>query len=214
MSNQAIKQLYCGGEGSGKTVRARHEARSEKRLVTLDVNGTIEAWPEEVIVYNRAQLVAALKSLSGKSFKILYRVDEAREPASLVLDFTARALKAVGGAALFIDETETYVPRSGHKLSDVAYALAKRARHGAPIPLYLTAQKPTELHDVMRNNVSRIVFFDNDEAAAVDYFYKKTRRFLKRAEFDKLLNSLGKFEALEYVRGRKKLVKLKKIKIT
>ena len=219
MSNDAKKRLYIGPEGCGKTTLALRDARREKILLILDLNR------QDGLTRNVNHVISASDPYDAKIslLRCFENVDRRKKrhitwqvpvtmPAPDALDFAIRVLNSIGGGALFPDETESFIHAS-KKLEGRAYTLAKRARHLNPIPLYMTCHKPTELHNVVRTNVHKMCFFDTDDSNGLEFFVKKCRRYHKRDDALKLLNSSKEYEFIQFERGEKPK-KMKKIKNT
>lgn len=216
MANEAPKTLAIGGEGSGKTFLQLRLSRNEKHLVILDLNEQADLGQGARVVRDKAGFLGAMRDMhraksQKKPFRICWHVS-AYECPRAALAFTIRALTAMGGAALFLDESESFIPVQ-NKLTPEAFVLAKRARHISPIPLYMTAHKPMELHNKFRTNLTSIMFFYAEDAGTIEFLRKKKALFHKTADVNKLLKSLGKFEYL-LDEKQKPLKKMKKIKNT
>lgn len=219
MSNDARKRLYVGPEASGKTTLALRDARREKHLVILDLNrqDSLARGSHVVIAYNSAvkskrALLDALRSLDrSQKMHITWQVPESLCPSE-ALELVLRAINAIGGAALLIDETETFIPAKKNLTQNVM-TMAKRARHKNPMPVYMTAQKPTELHHIIRNNVWEMYVFKLFEGNAIDFFTARCKLFLKPVEALNLLKSLGNYEYI-FMGHNEKPKKMKKIKNT
>lgn len=219
MSNNAKKRLYVGGEGSGKTTLALYEARKEKHLFILDLNRQEStANGSDVVIALRdakqaAQAVKdALRGIEQRGrYHITWHVPPTVKPRD-ALDFVIRAIGAIGGMALLIDETESFIP-AREKLSEYVFIMAKRGRHISPMPLYMTCHKPTEINNVVRTNVYSMSFFDQFDNNSLNFFIEKCARYHTKREAVNLLNTLGKYEYILMENG-KKPKKMKKCKNT
>ncbi|PHS77839.1 MAG: hypothetical protein COB56_01095 [Robiginitomaculum sp.] len=219
MSNDAKKRLYVGAEASGKTTLAIRDARKEKLLLILDLNrqDSLARGSHVVVSYQdvRQAKKALLQTFSNidrrKKYHVTWQIPKDMR-AQDALDFAIRVLNAIGGGALLIDETESFIPALG-KLSDSVRIVAKRGRHINPMPLYMTVQKPTELNHVVRNNVWTTAYFKLFEAGAIDFFAKQSALFIKKVEAVNMLKSLKEFEYI-LIERNKEPKKMKKIKKT
>lgn len=207
--NLAPKFLGVGPEFSGKTHLCNALSSQEPRLIKMMLKEQAKFMSGHV-VRSKAEFTAALRKVyNHKRFRITWIVkatdetdaDKVQQERSAALEHVFSTLTRLdmvtAPVAVDIDETDTFI-LNGTKLGFHTRESAKQARHGTPTPLYMTCHKTSELHHVLRNNVQTIAIFKTKEDATVTYIAQKSAGDKSKAEIAKLLNSLGKYEYLQW----------------
>lgn len=213
--DKGFKSLAVGGEGSGKTFLQWHEAKGEPHLIALEIHGGEIFKDVDAYVKNADEFKAALREYyaakqAGKPYRITWSLSRTERDYPRILSYVIEAMRAAGGGALFIDESETFIPSRVNVLEDWAFQLAKHSRH-LKIRTYMTAHKPTELHNKFRTNVTKSMYFYAKDKLTIGHIVEEEAANHTRADVLKLLKSLDKYEYL-LSEGRAPLKKMKKIK--